>query len=176
VDGQNAELQQLYESIDQVSFIERQVLPLMENMIDVLEEFVRADVPFLVEERLENVEFLHGLLNRSNVTAAEQFRFVMDAWLTEMNDYGRTSEVYVETIEIGNERREVELLRVGRIALVYLTRDGTEAGVWNNETRQWQTLPDSMAAEIRAGIDAVKTEVPALFMVPVSAPVVGEDG
>lgn len=177
VDGQNADLQTLYESIDQVSFIERQVLPLMQRMIRVLGEFIQADMPFLVGERMARVDSLNQLLNQSNYTAAQQFRAVMDAWLTEMNDYGRFSEVYVDTIDVGGVSREVELLRVGRVALVYLTRDGTEAGFWDNENREWKPLDSSMAAEIKVGIDSAKEDIPpALFMVPVPPPVLGEDG
>jgi hypothetical protein len=175
VDGQNAELEILYESLDDVGFIERQILPLMTRMITGLEQFIEADVPFLLDERRERAARLRAML-RTDLGAAQQFRSVMEAWMIEMQDYGSSNDVYADTIMVDGRNREVELLRIGRIALVYLTRDGSQAGVWDQRARQWRSLEASMTAEIRAGIEAVKTRTPVLFMVPVAPPELGEDG
>ena len=51
IEHQEEELRNLRLSIDQVQFIERQVLPLLTRMIDGLEQFVALDVPFLIDER-----------------------------------------------------------------------------------------------------------------------------
>lgn len=170
IDDQNQQLDELRTSIDQVSVIERQVLPLMTRMIDSLERFIELDIPFLLDERRANVARLRDLVNRSDVTAAEQFRNVMEAWQIEMTDYGRNSETYSGIIEIGGARREVQLLRIGRTAFVYLTPDGAQSGAWNNETREWVPLDSSFNAEIEAGIEAVDTNTPALFVIPVAPP------
>src|SRR5690606_10085843 len=88
VDDQERQLRELRESIDTVTVIERQVTPLMVRMIDGLEKFIELDVPFRLEERRARVASLRALLGRSDVTTAEQFRNVMQAWQIE-NDYGR---------------------------------------------------------------------------------------
>lgn len=172
VDQQNRDLADLRTAIDQVSFIERQILPLMTRMITGLELFIENDVPFLLEERRARAANLRNLLQRSDVSAAEQFRLVMEAWQIEMSDYGQTSDAYTSEI-VGPDgvRREVDLLRVGRLALVYVTRDGSQAGAWDHRERAWVSLDSEMAAEIRTGITAVETETPALFLVPVLPPV-----
>lgn len=171
IDDQNRQLDELRTSIDQVSVIERQMLPLMTRMIDSLEQFIELDMPFLLNERRERVAFLRDLLNRSDVTAAEQFRNVMDAWQREMNDYGRNSETYYDTIMLGGQRREVQILRIGRTALLYLTPDGTESGAWDQKARQWVTLDRSYNAEIRSGIQSLQAGgEPALFFIPVAPP------
>lgn len=171
VNAQRRELNQLYTAIDEVGYIERQVLPLMTRMISGLERFIELDVPFLVDERLARVDRLRSLLVRSDVTAAVQFRSVMEAWLIEMDDYGLTGEVYTDEIVTGDGvTREVELLRIGRLALVYVTPDGSQAGAWDQANRRWVILPLDMVDEIRAGIDAYKNETPAMFVVPVPAP------
>lgn len=170
VDDQNAELDELRNSIDQVSVIERQMLPLMTRMIATLELFIERDLPFLLQERRDRVAFLKELVNRSDVTAAEQFRQVMDAWQQEMGDYGSNSEVYVDTIEVDNQQREVNILRLGRVALLYLTPDGNEAGAWDQSVRDWVVLDSSYNEDIRAGIEAVESGAPALFTVPVASP------
>jgi len=171
VNGQRRELNNLYTSIDEVGLIERQVLPLMTRMISGLEHFIQLDVPFLVDERLERAGRLRALLVRSDVTAAEQFRLVMEAWLIEMEDYGTTGEIYTdEIVTADGVGREVELLRIGRLALVYVTPDGSQAGAWNQAAREWVILPAEMVDALREGIDAYKTSTPAMFVVPVPAP------
>ena len=170
IDDQNRQLDELYTSIDQVSVIERQMLPLMTRLIASLELFIELDMPFLLEERRERVVFLKDLLNRSDVTAAEQFRNVMDAWQQEMSDYGSNSEIYTDEVMIDGANREVQMLRIGRIALVYLTPDGGTAGAWDLNSRQWVTLDSDYNDEIRAGIEAVRTGAPAQFIVPVAPP------
>lgn len=170
INDQNRALDELRTSIDNVTVVERQILPLMTRMIAGLEQFIELDVPFLLDERRARVARLKQLLNRSDVTAAEQFRNVVEAWQIEVNDYGRNSETYTAAIDIGGTRREVDFLKIGRIALVYLTPDGRTAGAWDQRTRQWVTLDSSYNAEIRLGIETVRTGSPALFTVPVAPP------
>ena len=51
-------------SIGQVTVIQRQVTPLVIRMIEGLEEFVRLDVPFLMDERQERIDFLRANVDR----------------------------------------------------------------------------------------------------------------
>ena len=171
VNAQRRELNTLYTAIDEVGYIERQVLPMMTRMITGLERFVGLDVPFLVEERLARVDRLKNMLTRSDVAASEQFRAVMDAWMIEMDDYGTTGELYTdEIVTADGVTREVELLRIGRLALVYVTPDGSQAGAWDQANREWIILDEAMVGEIRAGIDTYRNSVPAMFVLPVPAP------
>ena len=55
--NQVRQMAELNDSIDQVTVIERQIMPLMTRMIDTLEDYVALDVPFLMEERTERVAF-----------------------------------------------------------------------------------------------------------------------
>ena len=91
---------------------------------------------FLIEERTDRVENNKDLLERADVTAAEKFRVVMEAWQIE-NDYARTISTYTDELEIGGVIREVDVLQVGRVALLYQTPDGAESGAWDQRTRQW---------------------------------------
>ena len=47
IEGQNQAMAELRQSIANVALIERQIVPLMTKMIDSLDLFVEADVPFL---------------------------------------------------------------------------------------------------------------------------------
>jgi Protein of unknown function (DUF3450) len=170
IDDQNRQLDELRQSIEQVTVIERQILPLMTRMIAGLEQFIELDVPFLLDERRERVASLKALLNRSDVTAAEQFRNVIEAWQIEVNDYGSASEIYTDELEVNDVMREVEFLKIGRVALIYLTPDGQHAGAWDQATRQWVELPTEYNDDIRLGIETVRTGSPALFTIPVAPP------
>jgi hypothetical protein len=171
VEAQRRELDNLYTAIDDVGSIERQILPLMTRMVTGLERFITLDMPFLLEERMARVRTARETLRRSDVTAAEQFRYILDAWLIEMEDYGTTGEVYTDEITTAaGSTREVDILRIGRVALLYVTPDGSQAGAWDRDAGEWVTLDASLIPNIRAGIEAYRTETPAMFMVPVPAP------
>jgi hypothetical protein len=167
---QEQELRDLRTSIDSVTEIERQVLPLLTRMIDGLERFVALDVPFLAEERNERVIGLRQLLERADVTSAEKFRVVMEAWQIE-NDYGRTIFAYTDELEIDGDIREVDFLQIGRVALVYQTPDGVNTGVWDQATRTWVPLGSEYRNSIRQGLRLARNQVgPSLLLVPIAAP------
>jgi hypothetical protein len=171
--NQNTELTQLRQSIDDVSIIERQILPLMTRMIDGLEQFVELDVPFLLDGdngRRARVSGLQTLLERSDVTAAEKFRKVMEAWQIE-NDFGRTIEAYTTELEIDGTNREVEMLRIGRVALMYQTPDGELSGAWDQKSRSWVPLGSEFRNQVRSGLRMAKKQTaPDLLMLPIAAP------
>ncbi|HSN72582.1 MAG TPA: DUF3450 domain-containing protein [Steroidobacteraceae bacterium] len=167
--AQQEEIDNTTTSIEQVTVIERQILPLMVRMIEGLEQFVELDVPFLKEERARRVDSLKNLLERSDVTVAEKFRRVMEAYQIE-NDYGRTIESYKGSVEIGGAERAVDFLRVGRVAFLYQTEDGQETGAWDQENRQWVDVGGSRN-QVRTGIAiAQKQQAPDLLMLPIPAP------
>jgi len=170
IEGQSQELTDISNSIDQVSVIERQVTPMMLRMVESLEQFVELDVPFLLEERRQRASFLRGLLERSDVTVAEKFRRVLEAYEIE-NDYGRTIEAYKGNLDLEGAAREVDFLRIGRTALLYQSVDGEVFGMWNQEQRGWEGLPAEYRNQIRNGLKIARKQVaPNLLLVPITAP------
>ena len=170
VEGQTQEMEDLRNSVDQVSVIERQVMPLMMEMVESLDQFVALDVPFLLNERQERVEFLRTLLERSDITVAEKFRRVLEAYEIE-NDYGRTIEAYKGSLELDGASREVDFLRIGRTALLYQTVDAEIYGMWEHKTRTWAPLPTEYRNQIREGIRIARKQIaPNLLILPVPSP------
>lgn len=170
ITNQTLELGDLRESIDQVQVIERQILPLLGRMIEGLEQFVSLDVPFFLDERQTKVADLKTLMENSNVTAAEKFRKVMERWEIE-NDFGRTIENYTDTLEIDGTEREVEFLRVGRVALLYQTLDGELNGAWDQKARAWVALGSEHRNKIRQGLKMAKKQVaPDILLLPIASP------
>lgn len=171
IDNQLRRIAEIDSSIDQVTVIQRQMTPLVIRMIDGLEQFVAMDVPFNLDERRARIEFLRTNVNRSDLTVAEKFRQVLEAYNIELQ-YGRGFETYHDTIDTGTGPRDVDFLRIGRLALVYQTTDGGEAGVWNNQSRSWQPLPTGdYAAAIRQGVRIAKKQATIeLLNMPIAAP------
>jgi uncharacterized protein (UPF0335 family) len=171
IQNQLKRIADIEQSIDEVQIIQRQMTPLVIRMIDGLEQFVEMDVPFNLDERRARVEFLRTNVDRSDLTVAEKFRQVLEAYNIELQ-YGRGFETYTDSIDIGAGEREVDFLRIGRIALVYQSTDGSEAGVWNNTTRSWEPLDSGQYGNaIRKGIRIAKKQATIeLLNMPVSAP------
>jgi len=167
---QNRELGNLRTSIDSVTVIERQILPLLTRMIEGLERFVALDMPFLEQERTDRVDNLVALLERSDVTAAEKFRVVMEAWQIE-NEYGRTIEAYTGVLELDGTAREVDFLRIGRVALLYQTPDGQNSGTWDQAARNFVPVGNEFRNSIRQGLRLARNQVgPDLLLLPIAAP------
>ena len=171
--GQSAVLEDIALSMDQVDVINRQIFPMMERMIDGLEQSVALDVPFLMEERTNRVNTLKDTTERSDVSVAEKFRKVMEAYQIE-NEYGTSSETYTQSITKDGVTRSYNMLRVGRIGLYYQSDDAKITGRWDNEIRDW-VEDDSARTEIRKGIRIAKQLIaPELIVIPVSAPAEAE--
>ncbi|MYA18599.1 MAG: DUF3450 domain-containing protein, partial [Gammaproteobacteria bacterium] len=55
-------------------------------------------------------------------------------------------------------KRVVEVLQVGRVALMYQTTDGAETGFYNKRDRRWEVLDDSFQAAVRTGLRMAKKQ------------------
>lgn len=166
-ENQLVEMDRLEQSIDKVTVIERQVTPLMMRMIDSLEQFVALDMPFLQQEREARVEKLKGLIERADVTVAEKFRNVFQAYQTEI-EYGRTIEAYRGALNIDGVEREVDFLRIGRIALIYQALDGSSAAAWNTRTESWEPLDSGYRNQLRQALRIAREQAaPDLVKLPI---------
>ena len=142
-------------------------------MVEALEGFIALDVPFLGEERARRLAELRNLMRRADVTNAEKYRRIVEAFQIE-NDYGRTIEAYRGTLDDG---KTVDFLRVGRIALVYQTLDGLNNGVWDQANTRWADLDSSYSTPIKAGLKiARKQSAPDLIRLPLPAATSGGRG
>jgi hypothetical protein len=164
---QRGDITILKQSIADVAIVERQILPLMSRMIDGLEQFVGLDVPFLLKERRGRTDKLRALLVRADVTVAEKFRRVLEAYQIE-NDYGRTIEAYKDKLGLQDASFDADFLRIGRAGLMYRTVGNGDVGYWDTESKSWQPL-DSVPwrRNIEQGLKVARQEVaPELISIP----------
>jgi len=175
IENQGLELETLRTSLGQVDIVERQIMPLMIRMLDGLDQFIQLDIPFLFEERLARVERLRVLMERADVTLAEKFRRLTEAFQIE-NDFGRSIETYKDALVIEGANLEVNVLRLGRIGLYFQTNDASATGKWDPDAGDWATLTDGLARnQVRQGIRmARKLVAPDLLLLEVQAPEVAK--
>lgn len=172
--AQVAEIAALQSQLENVTTLQRDVTPLISRMLEGLRLFVELDIPFFQEERQERIERLTELMDRPDVSVAEKFRRVLEAYQIE-NDYGRTIEASEGTIEIDGETIAVDFLKVGRIAYFYQTQDHNHSAIWDREAGAWQNLPGSHNDEVRTGINMAREIVPPeVLILPVFGPETAE--
>ncbi|MDA9710902.1 DUF3450 domain-containing protein [Luminiphilus sp.] len=169
--NQERRIRDIDNSIAEAAVIQRQIPPLVTRMLDGLEQFINLDMPFDLDTRLGNIEAVRANMDRSDVTSAEAFRQVLELYSIELQ-YGRGIEAYTDTINLYGAEREVDILRIGRVALVYQSTDGAETGAWNKDTQSWEDLSaGDYSAAVRKGVRIAKKQATIeLLNMPVSAP------
>ena len=168
--------QQVQSQLTEITTLEQQIAgldataealaPMLERMYTELDQFVRDDVPFLQMERTQRMERLRDIMGNPDTPPSEKFRRLMEAYQIEM-DYGRTMTWYKDKLADG---RDAELVRLGRVSLLYRTADGMESGYWDNQKKAWVAAPDSARAIEQALAIAKEQKAADLIVVPVPAP------
>ena len=166
INSQVEEIENILLKIDELDKTNQRIVPLMLKMIDGLENFILLDIPFLMEERSSRVRNLKETMDRGDISTSEKFRLITEAYKTEL-EYGRTIETYRDNIDIDGVETSADFLRVGRIALTYLTVDGNKGGYWDTQSSSYMKASSSIR---RATGDALKIASkqapPALIKIP----------
>jgi hypothetical protein len=170
VESQEREKEELAESIEEVTLIERQITPLMLRMIDGLEQFVELDVPFLLGERRSRIERLREIMDRADISPSEKFSQIFQAYQIE-NEFGRTMDAYTDEIMLNGRPRVVDVLRVGRIALLYQTPDAEQTGAWSTGDNDWVQVSDIYRTPVSNGIRMARQQLSVdLLTLPIHGP------
>lgn len=169
--AQEREMASLRADIDNISGLQRSVQPLMEDMLDALDKFVNADIPFLMKERTDRLARLHRIMEDPGQSAAQRYRLIVESYQIE-NEFGRTLDAYREDVTVGGKTySNVEFLRIGRLALIFKTDDDAVLKIWDQESRSWKDLDRSFLQPVKIGLRMAKEQIPPdLLIVPVQAP------
>lgn len=168
VKSQEAEMASIEKQLVDIETTVREVQPLMQKMVDTLEQFVALDVPFLQAERARRVASLKEMMARADVSISEKYRRILEAYQIEL-EYGRTLDSYPGTMG-GEGGKAVEFVRLGRVALLYQTLDGSETGYWDSQKKDW-VRDDNYSRSVKEALRvAKKVGAPDLLTVPVPAP------
>lgn len=170
LESQREIMARLEESIGQITVIQRQVQPLVIEMLDGIEQFVELDAPYRKERRLARIEDLREKMTDADITIAEKFRQVLEIYSIE-SEYARKIDTYEDTLTIDGQELTVDILAIGRIALMYQTPDGSRTGAWDRDTQQWVELDSDYRTPVREGIRiAQKKAQNDIMLLPIPAP------
>lgn len=164
--SQAKEIEELEASLNNISELHQNLMPMMQRMIDALEKFVSLDLPFLQRERLERIAKLRALMRSSKIGVGERLRKILEAYAVERS-YGRSVEAYRDVLKTGEAERDVEFLKVGRIALYYRSLDGGSAAIYESKSGAWRKLNSSQSELVQQAIQIAKQRaVPDFFKIP----------
>jgi hypothetical protein len=167
INSQIEEIENILIKIDELDQTNQRIVPFMLRMIDGLENFIQLDIPFLMDERTDRLNNLKITMDRGDVSTSEKFRLIVEAYKTEL-EYGRTIEAYRDNIIIDDVETSADFLRVGRIALTYLTVDGSKGGYWDTNSQTWEKASSSIKRSTEDALKvASKQAPPALIKIPV---------
>ena len=91
--SQNSEIASLRRQLGTVEQIKQGMSPMMLKMAAAIEDAIRSDMPFNLSERLARVERMQNVLADPDVSPAEQYRQVLNAFKIEVS-YGQGIDSY----------------------------------------------------------------------------------
>lgn len=169
VADQQKTLDAIQADINGVDRLRQGVVPLMFKMVEALEQFVQLDLPFNSEVRAERVANLKTLLNTAEVTLAEKYRLILDAYSIE-REYGNFVAVHTGKLNIDGKEVLVDYFNLGRVALYAQSLDQKTAWMYDANAKTWNKLEDSYLRDITKGIRiARKQGALDLFALPIPA-------
>ena len=128
-----------------------EIAPFLDELFGQLQEVCRQGQPFLQDERQARIEKLQDMMTDPSVAVGEKYRRLMEALLVEA-EYGFTTEVYQEHITLGGSATLVDVFRLGRLNLFYLTLDQSQCGFYNVAAKTWQSLADAHLRTIKTAV------------------------
>jgi len=126
--------------------------PELAARVDILEQRIDADLPFLKQEREERTAMLRESVMDHRIGLDVKLRRVLEAYLIEAG-YGRSVESLTRNIDLAGQPTTVRIFRLGRLGLFYLTMDNSAAGRWSRTNDEWVPLPRSMISPLNTAID-----------------------
>ena len=149
---QEADVALLDSQIDNITLVKRQIMPLIQDMLDTLREFVETDLPFRRDERLARIETLQALMTQPDVAESERYRLVLERYEIEAN-YGNTIEAWTDEITVNGNEIPVNKVRIGRVTLMaQTTGDNAQSYWWDPEADSWITLDSGYDSAISQAI------------------------
>ncbi len=111
---QSQEIAARERQLTELETLKRSLFPFLLEMLEALEQIVDADTPFLLEERQARIASVRETLNRADVSLAEKYRRLMEAFRIEAQ-YGHNLETYEGILPADGDHRTVRFLRFGRV-------------------------------------------------------------
>ncbi|WP_416878626.1 DUF3450 domain-containing protein [Litorimonas sp.] len=164
--SQKSEIESLQRQLGTVESIKQGMAPMMLRMTAQLEDAISEDLPFNLNERTARIQDVKQVLSDPDVSPAEQYRRVLNAYKIEVS-YGQGIDSY-EGAHPTRPGNVVNFIRFGRTSLVYVSKDESEVAKYNLETGEWDVLAGADALAMRQAIRIARGEAaPGIVYAPV---------
>ncbi|MBN2109385.1 MAG: DUF3450 domain-containing protein [Deltaproteobacteria bacterium] len=158
---QNAYLDRTRRKVHEMEKIGRELQPYLQQQVARLSGHIKNDLPFLAEERATRIDTLHTILNDIEIPLSEKLRRTFEAMRVEM-DYGKSIETTRTEIDYKGQKVLVNMLRLGRTALLMQTIDEQESALYAGGA--WKELPGQYGAEIKKAMEITQRRRPVDFV------------
>jgi len=171
IEQQQRDLLDIQAAIGDVPDLERQLPPLLIQMVEGLEEFVDLDLPFFEEERQDRIANLYLAIERADVSDAQKLRRVLEAWSVEAA-YGNEFQTEEGEVMIDGAARAVDFVIMGRIGLLFQTSDDEAVtGAWDHDNKTWIILGSEHRNQVRQAIRMARNQIaPDVLLLPIIPP------
>ena len=161
VDRQEAYIKRMNRKIIEMEKIRQKLVPYLSEVVMQMEEQIKTDLPFLMDERSSRIGALKEIIHDPEITMGEKIRRVFEGLRVEM-DYGKSVETSKEEIHYMDEKILVKVLRLGRTTLLMQTLDEEEVAIYDGG--EWVELPGKYKSEINKAIDIAERRRPIEFV------------
>ena len=166
LESQRSELASVRRQLQTVESIKQSIVPMMLRMVAELEDHIEADIPFRMNERRERLEDVKRVMSDPDVSPAEQYRRILNAYEIETN-YGYQVDAY-EGTHPNRPGNVVDFVRFGRTSWVYMTKGQGEIATYDLSSGEWRELDGGEATRMRQAIRVANEEAaPEVVYAPV---------
>ncbi len=158
---QVAYINRMQQRIIEMEKMRQNLVPYLEEVLNRMEEHMQSDLPFLTDERSARIKTLRQLIYDPELTMGEKLRRVFEGLRVEM-DYGKSVETTKQEIVFEGQKLMVQVLRLGRTALLMQTLDENEVGIYHNGA--WKPLAGKYKSEIKKAIEITQRRRPIEFV------------
>jgi len=158
----------LKQNLAQVEKTRNTLSPFLEVLYLDLENHVRNDLPFAVDERERRLAFIRSSLDDSTARLSEKFGRILDAIQVE-SQYGYSVEVTQEVVEDADGGPgQVSCFRLGRLGLFRVSAGNRRILRYQKESKTWQNISQADAGEFKKAMEiSRKKRVTAVVKLPV---------
>ena len=149
--------------LNDINRIEQEMEPFLEDLAARLTALPEQQLPFLQQERKTRIARLDAILGDPDISPSEKYRKSMEVLQIEA-EFGLTIESTQETIEIEGQEILVNVFRLGRVGLYYVTLDERQCGVFDPAQNTWRTLPDRYVEPLQTAVAIAEKRRPVEFI------------
>lgn len=139
VDALNERVDEFERRLTEATRLRESIQDTLDTVLRRLEGWVVQDLPFLPEERSARVASLKEEMAQPDVSSAEKLRRLLEGLQVEAG-YGQTVDVNEARIDLDGEELYVNVLRIGRLSLFWMTPDRDRVGEYDRGAGEWREL------------------------------------